>query len=168
MLFSLSHTHISHLRSILQTWRWACEGSGSRFGPLLSKVGVDRWQAERQDVMSSRPVTLPPPPPPPPPPPASSGQLPQAPSFYYPPTPTPPLFLSTSLLSCFFCRSKWWLCYIHLFFLCNYETVQRNQIETTWRRTLCIFAYSVYETARTLQSQTDVFAFCIISRSSCP
>lgn len=159
---TLTHTSFSpsYLCSILQTWRWACEGSGSTFGQSLSLVWIGEKQRDRMWCHLGQWLSI-------------HHNLPSQDSFprlrpSTTPPPTPPLFLSTSLLSCFFSRSKWWLCYIHQFFLCNHETVQRNQIETSRRRTLCIFAYSVYETVHTLQSQRDVSAFCIISRSSCP
>lgn len=151
-LLTRSHSCLSpsYLCSILQTWRWACEGSGSTFSHSLIKL---MWIGEKQrdrmwchlaiDSFSA--------------PPAKSGQLPQGPSFYDPrPQPDP--------LHCFCPRlfspvsSP-----IHPFFFCNYKTVQSNQTETSWSRTICIFAYSVYGTVHTLQSQTDVSAFCIIS-----
>lgn len=119
---------------------------------LQSQSDPDQWKAERQDVMSSRPVTLPTPP---------THICPRPCPPTVPQTLSPPLFLSTSLLSYFFCCSKSWLCYVHQFFLCNYKTVQSNQIETTRRRTLC--KQSEWGRADTLVVTCYIFTSCIFS-----
>lgn len=140
----------SYLCSILQTWRWACEGSGSTFSHSLSKLmwigekqrdrmwchlAIDSFSATTCQVRTVAPGSV----------------------LLRPPTPTrpPPLFLSPSLLSCFFSHSS--------ILLLQLRDCTKQPNRTSWSRTICIFAYSVYGTVHTLQSQTDVSAFCIIS-----
>lgn len=134
-------------------------------------AGVDRWNAERDRMwchlgqwlfLHHHHHHL-----------ASQGSCPSI--FLLPPGPRPPpLILSTSLLPCFFSHSKWWLCYIHQFFLYHYETVQRNQIETSLKRTLCIFAYSVCAVWLCTHTPITDKCLCLLhhitpkKKSSCP
>lgn len=102
-LLTRSHSCLSpsYLCSILQTWRWACEGSGSTFSHSLIKLmwigekqrdrmwchlAIDSFSATTCQVRTVAPGSV----------------------LLRPPTPTrpPPLFLSPSLLSCFFSHSS--------------------------------------------------------------
>lgn len=145
--------------SILQTWRWVCEGSGSRFGLSLNNLV---WLTKKQWDMiwchlgqwlflhhlPNRTVA------------------PGAILLLLPPRPkSHPSMVSVHVSTLlFFSSSKWWLCYLHLLFLCSNETVQRNKIDPEEN---CKFAYGVYESANS--PVTDRFScLCIRSQSSAP
>lgn len=115
----MQHSHFSSLSlspssSILRTWRWACEDSESRFFSVAHKPVFGGIQMKQRDtiwhllgqwliIRHSWPPT-------------SRRKLPQTLRGF-----CPCLFFSVS--------SKWWLCYIHQFFLLQ---LQDSTKETNW------------------------------------